>query len=173
MVNGLFDATQPAYDLPCLGYRRRCAAELAEAQRRMSRRRRAAGQVPSSGYLRAPRQAAKLHKKAASQIKQAARIWTNRVVDNHQMIAVKGLRPLFLAKSTMAHKSADAAIGTAKAELIEGGTRAGRTVVKVPPAYTTMTSSRFCGRQARLEPAMGTFRCANCGFTAGRDRNAA
>src|SRR5262249_44198480 len=36
--------TDPAYDLPYAGYRKRCAAGLAKAQRRMARRRRARGQ---------------------------------------------------------------------------------------------------------------------------------
>jgi putative transposase len=133
--------TNPAYDLPHLGHRRRCAAELAKAQRKMSRRRKARGQAPSKGYQRAKRQAAKLHQKAANQNKHAGRIWAKSVVDNHQMIAVEDFKPKFLAKSTMARKSPDAAIGAAKAQLIQRGTRAGRTVVLVPPAYTTMTCS--------------------------------
>lgn len=166
--------TDPAYDLPYLGHRKRCAAELAKAQRKMSRRRRARGQAASNGYLRAKRHAAKLHQKAAHQNKHAARVWAGRVVADHQTIAVEDLKPRFLAKSTMARKSADAAIGAAKAELIERGTRAGRTVVLVPPAYTTMTCSRCAARnKTRLGLGVRTFRCESCGFTAGRDLNAA
>ena len=45
--------TDPAYDLPYGGHRKRCAAELAKAQRKMARRRRQRGQAPSSGYRRA------------------------------------------------------------------------------------------------------------------------
>ena len=60
-------ATDPAYDLPYGGHRKRCAAAVARAQRRMSRRRRPRGQAPSNGYRRARREAAKLHKKAARQ----------------------------------------------------------------------------------------------------------
>jgi len=166
--------TDPAYDLPYLGHRKRCAAELAKAQRKMSRRRRARGQAASNGYLRAKRHAAKLHQKAAHQNKHAARVWAGRVVADHQTIAVEDLKPRFLAKSTMARKSADAAIGAAKAELIERGTRAGRTVGLVPPAYTTMTCSRCAARnKTRLGLGVRTFRCESCGFTAGRDLNAA
>lgn len=116
----------------------------------------------------------KLHQKAAHQNKHAARVWAGRVVADHQTIAVEDLKPRFLAKSTMARKSADAAIGAAKAELIERGTRAGRTVVLVPPAYTTMTCSRCAARnKTRLGLGVRTFRCESCGFTAGRDLNAA
>jgi len=158
--------------LPYLGHRRRCAAELGRAQRKMSRRY-TRGKAPSNGYQRAKRAAAKLHRKAANQNKHAGRVWAKSVVDNHQVIAVEDFKPKFLARSTMARKSADAAIGAAKAELIERGKRAGRTVVLVPPAYTTMTCSRCCERQARLGLAEQTFRCADCGFTTGRDLNAA
>jgi putative transposase len=45
--------------------------------------------------------------------------------------------------------------------------------VLVPAAYTTMTCSECGERQARLGLAERTFRCSDCGYTAGRDRNAA
>jgi putative transposase len=167
-------ATDPAYDLPYGGHRKRCAAELARAQRRMSRRRRQRGQAPSNGYRRARRQAAKLHKKAARQNTHAARVWAKRVVDHHQVIAVEDFRPRFLARSTMARKAADAAIGAAKRDVIDRGKRAGRRVVLVRPAYTTMTCAQ-CGTRAkeRLTLAERVFTCTACGCTADRDRNAA
>jgi putative transposase len=166
--------TDPVYDLPYLGHRRRCAAQLGRAQRKMSRRRRQRGHAPSKGYLRARRQAAKLHKKAARQNVHDARQWAKRVVDDHAVIAVEDFKPTFLAKSRMARKAADAAIGAAKRELINRGTRAGRKVVLVPPAYTTMTCSE-CGTRTKERLGLGirTFRCDACGYTACRDRNAA
>jgi putative transposase len=173
-VNTTATTTDPAYDLPYGGRRKQCAAELARAQRTMARRRRARGQAPSKGYLRARRQAAKLHKKGARQNVHAARQWTRSVVDNHQTIAVEDFRARFLTRSSMARKAADAAIGAAKRELIERGRRAGRKVVLVPPAYTTMTcSSCFARAKQRLGLAERTFRCEHCGHTAERDRNAA
>jgi putative transposase len=54
-------------------------------------------------------------------------------VADHQVIAMEDFRPKFLARSTMARKAADAAIGAAKRELIERGMRVGRKVVLVPP----------------------------------------
>ena len=166
--------TDPAYDLPYGGHRKRCAAELARAQRTMARLRRPRGQAPSSRYRQARRQAAKLHKKAARQNTHTARVWARRVADHHQMIAVEDFRPRFLARSTMARKAADAAIGAAKRELTQCGQRAGRTVVLVPPAYTTMTCPE-CFARNKQRPGLGerTFRCESCGHTAGRDRNAA
>jgi putative transposase len=167
-------ATDPTYDLPYHGHRRRCAAELARAQRKMSRRRRPRGHAPSSGYRQARREAARLHKRAKRQNTHAARVWAKRVVAEHQTIAVEDFRPRFLTRSTMARTAADAAIGAAKRELIERGVRAGRKVVLVPPAYTTMTCSECLARaKQKLGLAERLFRCEHCGYTADRDRNAA
>jgi putative transposase len=166
--------TDPAYDLPYLGHRKRCAAELAKMQRRMARRRRMKGAPPSNGYLRAKRRAAKVARKAARQNIHDARVWAKKVVDNHALIAVEDFKPKFLAKSRVARKAADASIGAAKRELVDRGRRAGRKVVLVPPAYTTMTCSQ-CGTRAknRLGLDIRVFRCDTCGHTACRDRNAA
>ena len=169
--------TDPAYDLPYGGYRKRCAAELAKAQRRMARRARLRGGKlhgpQSRGYREAERQAAKIAKKAARQNTHAARVWARKVVDDHQTIAIEDFRPKFLARSKMARKAADAAIGAAKRELIERGGVAGRKVVLVQPAYTTMTCSGCGEKQARPGLGQRIFRCQTCGYTAGRDRNAA
>ena len=167
-------AADPAFDLLFGGHRRRSAAALARAQREMSRRRRPRGQAPSAGYRRARRKAAKPHKKAARQNSHDARNRARRVVAENQTIAVEDFKPRFLARSRMARKAADAAIGAAKRELIERGMRAGRKVVLVPPAYTTMTcASCFAIAKQRLALAERTFRCEHCGHTADRDRNAA
>ena len=126
--------TDPAFDLPHLGHRKRCAAERARAQRKMARRRRPTGRAPSKGYLTAKRQAARIEKKAARQNTHDARVWAKEVTNHHTLIAVEDFKPKFLAKTRMACKAADAAIGACKRELIDRGTRAGRTVVLVPPA---------------------------------------
>lgn len=173
-VSATATTTDPAFDLPHLGYRKRCAGELAKAQRKMARRRPARGHASSKGYQRAKRQAARLHKKAARQNQHAARQWAKSVVDNHAVIAVEDFKPTFLAKSTMARKAADNAIGAAKRELVERGMRAGRKVVLVPPAYTTMTCSGcFARATRRTELHERTFVCTSCGLILGRDLNAA
>ncbi|WP_433664237.1 RNA-guided endonuclease InsQ/TnpB family protein [Nocardia sp. CA-128927] len=165
--------TNSAFDLSYCGYRARAAAELARAQRKMARRRVKHGQQ-SGGYQRAARVAAKLHKKAARQTRHDSRVWAKSVVDHHDVIAVEDFKPKFLTKSTMARKAADAAIGAAKRGLIERGRRAGRRVVLVQPAHTSMTcSSCFARAKQRLELGERTFRCHGCGYTEGRDRNAA
>ncbi|MBY8859303.1 transposase [Nocardia sp. CA2R105] len=164
--------TDPAFDLPHVRHRRRCAAELAKAQRKMARRHRI-GRPQSRGYLEARRHAARLTKKAARRTMHDSRVWAKRVVDHHDLIAVEDFKPRFLAKSNLARNAADAAIGAAKRELIERARRAGRKVVMVRPAYTTMTCSRCFARTKRLELHERDFRCPDCGYADSRDRNAA
>ena len=60
------------------------------------------------------------------------------------LISFRDFRPKFLAKSTMARKAADAAIGITKAALSEAGRKHDRLVVLVDPKYTTMDCGH-CG----------------------------
>lgn len=166
--------TDPVFDLPYHGHRRRCAAELARAQRKMARRRRPRGQAASRGYRQARASKARIEKHAARQAQYDRRVWAKRVVDAHQLIAVEDLRLKFLAKSTMARKAADIGLGDLRRELTERAVRAGRKVVTVAPAYTTMTCSRCFGRtNQRLGLAERDFLCRCCGYRDTRDRNAA
>lgn len=171
-VKTVATTTDPAFDLPASGKRRKVAAQVAAAQRRMARRYRK-GQPQTNGYKSARLQAAKLHEHARNQVKHDAHVWARRVVANHALIAVEDFKPKFLAKSRMARKSADNAVGQVKRILIEKAQRAGRQVVIVPPAYTTMTCSQ-CGAiaKSRLDLSERTFQC-ECGYIADRDRNAA
>ena len=165
--------TDPAYDLPHVGARKAAAADLAKAQRKMARRRRPKGQPQTNGYQRAKLEAAKVAKKAQRRNTHEGRMWARRVVADHQLIAVEDFRPKFLAKSTMAKKAADAAVSTIKRTLIEYAERAGRKVVLVQPAYTTMTCSGCFARAKRLMLDERTFVCTHCGLIADRDVNAA
>ncbi|MHC6214097.1 RNA-guided endonuclease InsQ/TnpB family protein [Rhodococcus ruber] len=167
-------ATEERFDLPQHGHRKRCAAQVARAQRTMARRRRGTGHPPSRGYRRARTRAAKVQKKAARRSRHDGRICARAVVEAHHLVAVEDFRPRFLSRSTMARTAADAAIATVKRELLERGRRAGRKVVSVRPAYTTMTCSRcFARAKQPLGLEERIFRCWACGHTACRDRNAA
>ncbi len=167
------NTTDAGFDLPYAGHRKRCSAQLAKTQRKMSRRHRKGGKVQSNRYRAAKLQAARRHKKAVRQTQHDSRVWARLVVESHATIAVEDFKPTFLTKSTMARKAADAAIGAAKRELLERGRRAGRKVVLVQPAYTTMTCSECFARNKRLDLSVRTFQCAACGDTVGRDWNAA
>ena len=166
--------TDPAYDLPHIGARRAAAADMKAAQRKMSRRHKPKGQPQTKGYQRAKLEAAKVAKKAARRNTHEGRIWARRVVADHQLIAIEDFRPKFLAKSTMARKAADAAVSTIKRTLIEYAERAGRKVVLVQPAYTTMTC-HACGTKAKERMLLDdrVFVCTACGVIEDRDRNAA
>lgn len=173
-VKAIANTNHPDHDLAHPEHGRRAARELAVDQRRMARRRRPQKQKPSVGYQKAKVASAGLYAKVARQRRETARVWARRVVADHETIAVEDFKPKFMAKSTMAKKAADGAIGATKRELVERGRRAGRRVVLVPPAYTTMTCASCRARnKQRLVLSERIFRCDRCGHTAGRDVNAA
>ncbi|GAA0919918.1 RNA-guided endonuclease TnpB family protein [Streptomyces rhizosphaericus] len=166
--------TSDAHDLPHAEHGRKAAQRLASYQRRMARRRPAKGQAASRGYQEAKRQTAKLHAKTARQRRDTARKWAKTVVRDHDAIAVEDFRPKFLAKTSMARKSADAAIGVTKAVLIEMGRKHGRDVRLVHPAHTTMDCAS-CGARTKhaLPLSERTYACTACGAVSPRDKNSA
>lgn len=166
--------TNSSFDLPHRRHGRSAQPRVARAQRKMARRRRPAGQKPSTGYLVAKRKTARLYQKVAWQRADDAHKWAGWVVAEHHRIAVEDFRPKFLARSSMARKAADAAIGQTKRILIEHATRAGRDLRLVAPAYTTMDCAQ-CGARAkhRLPLSERTYSCKACGTVKPRDRNSA
>ncbi|GAA2498456.1 hypothetical protein GCM10010406_38730 [Streptomyces thermolineatus] len=104
----------------------------------------------------------------------ADRKWAKRVVRDHDAVAVEDFRPRFLARTTMAWKAADAAIGATKAALVEMGRKHGRAVHLVRPAHTTMDCAR-CGARAKhaLPLSERTYTCTACGAVSPRDKNSA
>ncbi|MER6605812.1 transposase [Streptomyces sp. NPDC000927] len=166
--------TSDAHDLPHPQHGRTAAQKLARYQRMMARRQPKRGQAASKGYREAKRQAAKLHKKVARQRQDTGRKWAKTVVRDHDVIAVEDFKPKFLAKSTMARKAADAAIGATKAALLEMARKHGRIVHLVDPKHTTMDCGG-CGARAkhRLPLSERTYTCTVCGSTFPRDKNSA
>ncbi|MBT2477733.1 zinc ribbon domain-containing protein [Streptomyces sp. ISL-94] len=118
--------------------------------------------------------AAKVSKKIARQRQDTGRKWAKKVVRDHDALAVEDFRPKFLAKSTMARKAADAAIGATKAALIEMGRKHGRTLHLVHPAHTTMDCAQ-CGARTKhaLPLSERTYTCTACGIVSPRDKNSA
>ncbi|WP_406477248.1 RNA-guided endonuclease InsQ/TnpB family protein [Streptomyces platensis] len=166
--------TSDDHDLPHPQYGKSAAQRLAKYQRMMARRKPAKGQAASKGYREAKRQTAKLHKKVARQRQDTARKWAKRVVRNHDALAVEDFRPKFLAKSSMARKAADAAIGATKAALAEMARKHGRAVHLVHPAHTTMDCAQ-CGARTKhaLPLSERTYACTACGAVSPRDKNSA
>ncbi|MFC9896818.1 RNA-guided endonuclease InsQ/TnpB family protein [Nocardia sp. NPDC127579] len=173
-VREIATTTSDAHDLPHPLHGKRAASKLARYQRMMARRKPTAGQSSSRGYRSAKLQTAKLHKKVSRQRRDTARKWAKAVVREFDQIAVEDFKPKFLAKSTMARKSADAAIGATKAALLEMARKHGRKVVLVNPVFTTM-DCRLCGARAkhRLPLSERNYVCESCGFFSPRDKNSA
>lgn len=149
-------------------------ARLARYQRMMARRKPERGRLGSKGYREAKKQAAKLHKKIARQRQDAGRKWAKKVVTDHDRLAVEDFRPKFLAKSTMARKAGDAAIGATKQALIHMARKYGRELHLVHPAHTTMDCAQ-CGARAKhaLPLSERTYTCTACGLVSPRDKNSA
>ncbi|MFE7750891.1 zinc ribbon domain-containing protein, partial [Streptomyces sp. NPDC057428] len=83
-------------------------------------------------------------------------------------------KPKFLAKSTMARKAADAAIGATKTALTEMARKHGRSAHLVHPAHTTMDCAQ-CGARTKhaLPLSERIYACTACGAVSPRDKNSA
>jgi putative transposase len=119
----------------------------------MARRRPKKGQAASKGYREAKKWRAKTYAKIARQRQDAGRKWAKRVVTDHDAIAVEDFRPKFLARSSMARKAADAAIGATQKALVEMGRKHGRDIRLVHPAHTTMDCAS-CGARTKHAPPL-------------------
>lgn len=167
--------TAPAFDLSNRRHGKAASTRIAQAQRKMVRRRGPRGSVPSKGYLDAKRETAKLYAKALRQRQDDATKFAVAIARNFETIAVEDFKPAFLTKNrSLAKAAADAACGQAKRALVERGERAGRRVVLVNPAHTSQTCSR-CGARAKqhLELKDRVFDCHACKASICRDLNAA
>jgi putative transposase len=166
--------TSDAYDLPHAEHGRKAHKELSRYDRMMARRKPKKGQAASGGYRDAQKLRAKASKKVARQRQDTGRKWAKRVVTDHDALAVEDFRPKFLAKTSMARKAADAAIGATKRGLIEMARKHGRDVRLVHPAYTTMDCAS-CGARTKhaLPLSERTYTCTACGAVSPRDKNSA
>ncbi|MEV8567085.1 transposase [Streptomyces sp. NPDC051322] len=166
--------TSDAHDLPHAEHGKKAKEKLTRYDRMTARRRPKKKQASSKGYREAKKWRAKIYAKIARQRQDTARKWTKRVVTDHDAIAVEDFRPKFLAKTTMARKAADAAIGATKKALIETGRKHGRDIRLVHPAHTTMDCAS-CGARTKhaLPLSERTYTCTTCGAVSPRDKNSA
>ncbi|MFJ9631953.1 RNA-guided endonuclease InsQ/TnpB family protein [Streptomyces sp. NPDC101175] len=166
--------TSDAHDLPHAEHGWKARAKVAKYDRMMARRRPPKGRAASKGYREAAKLHAKAHREIARRRQDGARKWAKKVVRDHDVIAVEDFRPKFLAKSSMARKAADAAIGATKKALLEMGRKHGRDVRLVHPGYSTMDCGR-CGARAKhaLPLSERTYTCTTCGLVSPRDKNSA
>ncbi|MEU6373721.1 transposase [Streptomyces sp. NPDC046909] len=166
--------TSDSHDLPHPEHGKKAEQKLSRYDRMMARRKPKKGQAASQGYRKAKKSRAKTYQKIARQRQDHARKWAKKVVRDHDVIAVEDFKPKFLAKSSMARKAADAAIGATKKALIEMGRKHARDVRLVHPAHTTMDCGR-CGARAKhaLPLSERTYTCTACGLVSPRDKNSA
>ncbi|MEU2338712.1 transposase [Streptomyces sp. NPDC013172] len=166
--------TSDAHDLPHPQHGRKAQTRMTRYDRMMARRKPRKGQTVSKGYLEAKKWRAKAYAKIARQQQDSARKWAKRVVTDHDAIAVEDFRPKFLARTTMARKAADAAIGATKKALVEMARKHGRDIRLVHPAHTTMDCGR-CGARTKhaLPLSERTYTCTACGVVSPRDKNSA
>ncbi len=167
--------TNPEYDLENPAYEREAAKRIGALQRRQSRCAPMPGQVASRNYTELKERVARERKKFARRRMDDARKWAKNLVGAHDEIAVEDFKPTFMMRNKhLARSAQDAAIGQAKRVLLESASRAGRNIVLVNPAHTTMDCSK-CGARAkrRLELSVRTYTCESCGLVADRDENAA
>lgn len=104
--------TSDAHDLPHAQHGKTAAQKLAKYQRMMARRKTPRGTPNTKGYNHAKQKTAQAHAKVARRRQDDARKWAKNLVRDHDRIAVEDFKPKFLAKTTMAKKAADAAIGS-------------------------------------------------------------
>ncbi|MFE4817486.1 RNA-guided endonuclease InsQ/TnpB family protein [Streptomyces sp. NPDC056704] len=166
--------TSDAHDLPHAEHGRKTQATLSRYDRMMARRKPKKGRAASKGYREAKKWRAKTYAKIARQRQDTASKWAKSVVRGHDAVAVEDFRPKFLAKTTMACKAADAAIGAPKQALIEMGRKHGRDIRLVHPAHTTMDCAS-CGARTKyaLPHSERTYTCTACAAVSPRDKNSA
>ncbi|WP_416984926.1 RNA-guided endonuclease InsQ/TnpB family protein [Streptomyces sp. T028] len=166
--------TSNTHDLPHAQHGRKARQKLSRYDRMMARRKPKKGYAGSRGYRGAKKWRAKTYAKIARQRQDTGRKWAKKVVRDHDAIAVEDFRPKFLARTTMARKAADAAIGATKKALIEMGRKHGRDVRLVHPAHTTMDCAS-CGARTKhaLPLSERTYTCTACGAVSPRDKNSA
>jgi putative transposase len=173
-VKEIATTTSDAHDLPHAEQGKKVKEKLTRYDRMMARRKPAKGRPASKGYREARKLRAKAHKKVARQRQDTSRKWAKKAVRDHDAIAVEDFRPKFLARTTLAGKAADAAIGATKQALIEMGRKHGRDIRLIHPAHTTMDCAH-CDARAKHRLPLGerTYTCAACGIVAPRDKNSA
>ncbi|MFI7299717.1 RNA-guided endonuclease InsQ/TnpB family protein [Streptomyces sp. NPDC050121] len=173
-VREIATTTSDAHDLPHPQHGKKAQAKLGRYDRMMARRKPKKGQAGSKGYCQAKKWRAKTYAKIARQRQDTGRKWAKSVVRDHDAIAVEDFRPRFLAKSAMARKAADAAIGATKKAMLEMARKHGRIVHLVHPAHTTMDCAN-CGARAKhaLPLSERTYTCTACGTVSPRDKNSA
>jgi putative transposase len=141
-------------------------AELARAQRALSRKR-----CGSANRRRARQRVARCYERIANRRANFCHHVSKRLVVGYDLIAFEDLNIKGMAGSNLAKSIHDAAWGFVIRQLIYKAEGAGRWAIPVNPRGTTQRCAR-CAALVPKELGERVHRCA-CGFVASRDHNAA
>jgi len=142
--------------------------ELAKVQRKFSKTEKG---TPERQKRRKP--VARIHERIAFRRKNFAYQTANKTINKFGFIAVEDLEVNHMVHNSCLAKSiSDAAWSLFFTLLFFKAANAGRTIVKVNPAYTSQTCSG-CGHRQKLDLQERVYRCPCCQLVLNRDLNAA
>jgi len=142
--------------------------ELAKVQRKFSKETKG---TPERRKRRIP--IARVHERIANRRKDFVFKTAKKVIDRYGFIAVEDLEVNRMVENGKYSKSInDVAWSMFFTLLFVKAECAGRTIVRVNPAYTTQTCSG-CGHRQKLTIDVRTYKCPHCSLVLNRDHNAA
>jgi len=140
---------------------------LAKAQRKLSAAPRGSSERRKrKGVVR------KIHARIANRRRDFAHKETRKIVNRFGFIAIEALNVKGMSQGPLAKSIHDAAWSLFFVLLFVKAEEAGRTAIKVNPAYTSQTCHR-CGTREKKVLSERWHDCKNCGFKTHRDHNAA
>jgi putative transposase len=155
---------------------RKAEKALAKAQRKLSQTAKPAkGEKASPERVRARKVVARTHERTKFKRQNFTHQESRKIINHNGLVAVEDLRINNLNKNHRLAKSImDAAWSSFFDQLCAKAGEAGRTFVKVNPAYTSQTCSSCGYRQVtKLTLAERIFACPSCQLQLDRDLNAA
>jgi len=144
--------------------------ELSKAQRKLSKAKKA------SKKRKRKKVVARIYERITNKRENFCHKKTRRIVDKYGTISVEDLSIANMIvkgkKSKLSKSIQDASWGLFLSLLSFKAESAGRTFVKVNPAYTTQDCSS-CGTRRKIGLSVRRYECRNCGLSINRDLNAA
>ncbi|MYH57587.1 MAG: IS200/IS605 family element transposase accessory protein TnpB [Boseongicola sp. SB0675_bin_26] len=154
-------------NIPSIKAAKRAEKELRRRQRHLARCRRG-----SSGRHKVREEVAACHRKVRNVRRTCAHQQSAALVANYDLIAVENLNVNGLARSRHAKGVHDAGWSTFVAMLSYKAERAGGTLIRVDPKYTSQDCSS-CGERVPKGLRERRHDCPSCGLSLDRDHNAA
>lgn len=148
-------------------YYRKAEKKLARAQRVVSRRKKG-----STRRRKAAMKVQRRHERVRCLRHNFLHHAANKLVQDHDLIAVEDINVKGLARTRMAKSIHDAGWSAFMDMLTYKAVSAGASVVRVHPAYTSQDCSS-CGARVKKPLSQREHACPTCGLVLDRDHNAA